>query len=260
MNIDVREFTPQKIEFILENTTPAKANSLRRTLISEVPTLAAEDIKIYENSSIMTDEMLALRIGLTPLKTQIDEFELPENCECGGEGCSACKTTLILGGEGPTTLYSGDLKTEDGVEIPDKKIPLVKLYEGQEVILEAEAKLGKGKDHTKWQPAVACGYKGYPIQKITDECDNCGDCVEICPRNVYKLENNKLQIQNPEACSLCSLCVQECHTDAITVTDDKNKFIFNFETDESLTPTEITTKATEILTKKLQGFKETLNQ
>ncbi|WGI17206.1 DNA-directed RNA polymerase subunit D [Methanonatronarchaeum sp. AMET-Sl] len=260
MNIDVREFSPQKIKFILEDATPAKANSLRRALIAEVPTLAAEDIKIYENSSVMTDEMLALRIGLTPLKTSIDEFVLPEECTCGGEGCSACKTTLILGGEGPTTLYSGDLKTEDGVEIPDKKIPLVKLYEGQEVILEAEATLGKGKEHTKWQPVIACGYKGYPIQKITEECDNCGDCVEICPRNVYEIKNNQLEITDPENCSLCSLCVEECHAEAITVTDDTNKFIFNFETDGSLTPQEITTKSTQIIADKLQEFKETLNE
>ncbi|RZN62971.1 DNA-directed RNA polymerase subunit D [Methanonatronarchaeum sp. AMET6-2] len=260
MNIDVREFSPQKIEFILEETTPAKANSLRRALISEVPTLAAEDIKIYENSSVMTDEMLALRIGLTPLKTKIDEFVLPEECECGGEGCSACRTKLILGGEGPTTLYSGDLKTEDGVEIPDKEIPLVKLYENQEVILEAEAIMGKGEKHTKWQPTVGCGYKGYPIQEITDECDNCGDCVEICPRNVYTLEDNEIKITNPEACSLCSLCVEECHADAITVEDDTNRFIFNFETDGSLTPQEITTTASKTIARKLEEFKETLNQ
>jgi DNA-directed RNA polymerase I and III subunit RPAC1 len=44
------------------------ANSLRRIIISEVPTVAIESVYVYNNTSIMQDEVLASRLGLVPIK------------------------------------------------------------------------------------------------------------------------------------------------------------------------------------------------
>ena len=38
------------------------------------------------------------------------------------------------------------------------KVPIVKLAQGQRIKLEAYARLGRGRDHAKWQPASACTY------------------------------------------------------------------------------------------------------
>ncbi|OKY78915.1 MAG: DNA-directed RNA polymerase subunit D [Candidatus Methanohalarchaeum thermophilum] len=260
MKTEIRETSSQNTEFLLKEANQAKANALRRTLISEVPSLAIEDVKVYENSSVLFDEILALRLGLIPLKTELNEFKLPEECQCNGEGCSACQTTISLGGEGENILYSSDLQTGEGIEVPIKDIPIVKLVEGQEVILEAKAQLGTGKKHSKWQPVVACSYKTYPIQEISEQCNQCGECVETCPRNVYKIEDNELKTPNQEKCMQCEQCVEECPQNAITITDDKTKYIFTFETDQSLTPKQILQQGTKQIKQKLQEFKQKLNQ
>src|SRR3989344_1528823 len=66
-----------KLSFIIKATTPAFANALRRMVSEEVPTMAIEDIEFSKNNSILYDEMVAHRIGLIPLKTDLKGYELP---------------------------------------------------------------------------------------------------------------------------------------------------------------------------------------
>jgi len=54
-------------EFSLIGIDAAIANAFRRILIAEVPTLAIEDVFIFNNTSIIQDEVLAHRLGLIPL-------------------------------------------------------------------------------------------------------------------------------------------------------------------------------------------------
>ncbi|KAF2154646.1 putative DNA-directed RNA polymerase I and III subunit Rpc40 [Myriangium duriaei CBS 260.36] len=53
--------------FSLVGVDASVANAFRRILIAEVPTLAIEDIFLYNNTSIIQDEVLCHRIGLVPL-------------------------------------------------------------------------------------------------------------------------------------------------------------------------------------------------
>ena len=43
------------------------ANALRRILIAEVPALAIEHVYVWNNTSVIVDEVLAHRVGLVPL-------------------------------------------------------------------------------------------------------------------------------------------------------------------------------------------------
>ncbi|MEM4931276.1 MAG: hypothetical protein QXX21_03525, partial [Nitrososphaerota archaeon] len=70
-----------KIEF--EGVPLAVANAIRRLIISEVPTMAVEEVLIIENSSGMTNEVLAHRISLIPFVSNIDHYVPPEECTCG---------------------------------------------------------------------------------------------------------------------------------------------------------------------------------
>jgi len=128
-------------EFIFSLKAPISfSNAIRRIMISEVPTFAIEDVYIYENSSSMDDEILAHRLGLIPIKGKpLLDTEI---------------ITFTLEKEGPCTVYSSDLKSENG-EVAFKNIPIVKLGKGQKIKIECEAVPGIGKVHAKWQPCNA---------------------------------------------------------------------------------------------------------
>lgn len=122
------------------------ASALRRTIISEVPVLAIEDVNILKNNSIVYDEMLALRLGLIPIIADPEEYWNKKKF----------KVAFVLKGEGPATLYSKDLQPMDPSIIPAfPDIPIMKMVEGQEVELEAWASVGTAKEHAKWQAGHA---------------------------------------------------------------------------------------------------------
>ncbi len=265
MNIKVLDKNEVSLRLLIEGTNTAFMNTLRRTVISEVPSMAIDDVVIIENSSALQDEFLAHRIGLVPLKTDLETYNLPEKCECKSEfGCNLCRVSLVLdmAAEDHTiTIYSGDFKSENSAIVPvSEKIPITKLAPEQKVKLEAYARLGKGKNHARWQPVSMCAYKHLPIIKVnTKLCDSCGDCVKVCPKNILSKTGNKIDIKNIENCTLCQDCVDACQKTpkAIEVTWDENSFILNVESAGTLPPEKIVQEALNILSEKLNDL---LNQ
>ena len=241
--------------FTIHGATTAFANALRRSMIGEVPTLAIEDVKIYDNTSVIFDEMLAHRLGLIPLKTDLSTYKPRSECDCGGAGCPACQVTFTLSVEGPKMVTSGDLVSMDEKAVPvQSNIPIIKLWEGQKIVLEATAEVNYGKEHAKWQPTLACGYCEYPVITIAESCDGCGKCIDECPRDVLEIANGKVAVRNVNGeskekdCSMCRICMNACintgnEEPAITIGSDTSKFIFVVESDGSLPVKEIIERA-----------------
>jgi DNA-directed RNA polymerase subunit D len=132
-------------------------NALRRLSISQVPTFAIDDVVILENSSVMHDEAIAHRLGLIPLRTDLQRFVMPHVCDCKSTlGCAKCRVLLVLDSESQDktkVITSADLVSEDEVVKPvNNEIPIVSLAPGQKLKFEAYARLGTGKNHAKWQP------------------------------------------------------------------------------------------------------------
>lgn len=157
VSIDIIESSPSRLRVRLGGVDRAYANAIRRIAISEVPTMAIDDVVILENSSVMFDELVSHRLGLIPLKTDLDRYNLPEDCDCKNAlGCPKCRVLLVLDAEATDrilTVSSGDLISEDPESKPVSDIiPIVKLAPGQKIKLEAYARLGKGSEHAKWQP------------------------------------------------------------------------------------------------------------
>ncbi|MGB2986375.1 MAG: 4Fe-4S dicluster domain-containing protein [Phycisphaerae bacterium] len=48
-----------------------------------------------------------------------------------------------------------------------------------------------------------------------EKCTGCGDCVECCPTESIKLENEKAVVNDD--CIDCGACVDECPNEAISV-------------------------------------------
>jgi DNA-directed RNA polymerase subunit D len=238
-------------------------NALRRVVLAEVPCMAIDEVVIIENSSPLHDEILAHRLGLIPIKSDLDSYNLPEECPCKSEfGCNLCRVSLTMeveASENVMTVYSEDLKPENpDIRPVSDRIPIVKLAPGQKIKLEAYVRLGKGKHHAKWQPVSMCTYKYFPQIKINERrCDSCGECVKICPKRIFvKVEDKKIETQNLIECTLCQDCVKACPLDpsAIEVSWDKEAFIFNIESTGTLAPERIITEALNILDKKVDSF------
>ena len=74
MNIEILSLDDEEIVFDIQGVEPPLVNSLRRILISEIPTMAIETVNIYQNTSVMPDEVLAHRLGLIPILADADDF------------------------------------------------------------------------------------------------------------------------------------------------------------------------------------------
>jgi len=144
------------VEFDVSGIEVKTLNTFRRTVIAGVPSMAIEKVVISANSSILNDELLIHRMGLVPLTTDLKTYTMPAECTCKGEGCGKCTCKLTLDVVGPKTVYSGDMKSlDENVKPVFATIPLVKLLADQKVTMEAEAVLGIGREHIKWQPGMA---------------------------------------------------------------------------------------------------------
>jgi DNA-directed RNA polymerase subunit D len=159
-SVEILERADEKIVIKFKNVPRQYINAIRRTSISEVPTLAIDDVVILENSSVMHDEAIAHRLGLIPLLTNLDRFVMPHECDCKSTlGCSKCRVLLVLDSEAnekTKVVMSGELVSEDELIKPvSKDIPIITLAPGQKLKFEAYARLGIGRDHAKWQPTSA---------------------------------------------------------------------------------------------------------
>lgn len=271
MEIKILELMDMKAKFILSGAKPEIANALRRCLMAEVPKMAIETVEFhlgpirdeegseYESVSPLFDEIIAHRLGLVPIPTDLDIFTYKEKCTCGAEGCPNCTIMYSMNKKGPSEVYSGDLEPLGGPElrVKDELIPIVKLGPGQAILVYASAELGTAKRHAKWQVTSGVGYKYFPKVVINPaKCDMGDACIKACPRGVIGKKDGKTVVVDPEACTLCLACVEACVTRAISVEGDKSKFIFEFETDGSLTAQKTLLKALEILEGKFDEFKE----
>jgi DNA-directed RNA polymerase subunit D len=109
--------------------------------MGQVPVFAIDKITFYENSSSLFDEHLAHRLGQVPLTSEASR--------------AADEITLTLEAEGPSTVYSRELRSTDAkIKAAVDGIPLLKLLEGQNIRLEAKARQGIGRQHAKYQPGL----------------------------------------------------------------------------------------------------------
>ena len=148
MSLEIINENEQKISVKLKGIPVQYANALRRICLNGAPIYAVENVDILENTSVLADEGVAHRIGLIPLKTDLESSK-------DGNETDKIMLTLDSGVSDETrTVLSGDLKSQDPNVIPTSNdIPIVTLAPGQSLKVEAHARLGIGTEHAKWNSA-----------------------------------------------------------------------------------------------------------
>lgn len=237
-----------KISFLVRGTTPYFANTLRRAVIEEVPTMAIEDVEFRKNSSILYDEVVAHRLGLIPLKTNLKSYNLPEECKCKGEGCARCQATLILKTKAAGIICASELKSKDKDIVPIyPNMPITKLIKGQSLELEATAVLGKGKVHSKWSPGHIYYYNEANITVNNDE-KLLNEFKDKYPAKIFdksgKIDRNL--INTPALIDSC-----DGISKLVKVERKEDCFIFVLESWGQLNPKTIIQEAVKQITKQL---------
>ena len=287
--LEIQKLNKDKIKFTLSGVESSIANSLRRAMIAEVPTMAIDLVQIQVNTSSLHDEFIAHRLGLIPLVSEnIDDYEFPRNCKCTGY-CQFCAVQFRLKVKnaegGVLDVTSMDLRkiSQQANEVRpadiDGPILLLKLKKNQEIDITCNARKGIGKEHAKWSPVATCMFKYTPeillntskIDTLMDLRDKI-DFVNSCPTKVFNLNEETIEIVKPDKCMFCDECVRKGEAlitkssisilntldNIVRVNQIKDKFVFKVESSGSLKPESIVMKAFNLLCTKLDDIKEAI--
>ena len=221
-----------ELEIDICGVGPAVSNAYRRIMIAEVPTMAIEHCFIYNNTSVIQDEMLAHRMGMIPIRANPTKFQWRDKKE-GPESTRADLTIVFTlktkcekkpdadpdksgRREDLYTNYrvlSGHLKwkpipgqekifvDKDTLRPVHKDILIAKLSGKQELDLRLHAVKGIGRDHAKFSPVATASYRLMPDiklkEKITGEAaERLAECFS---KGVIELQGpaKKAVVVNP---------------------------------------------------------------
>ena len=271
MDIKILEMEERKCRFILTNASPAKANALRRTLLTDIPKMAIDTVDFhlgpidvdgreFESITPLFDEIIAHRLGMVPVPTRPDgfEFNYKDECSCGGEGCPNCTVMYSLNKHGPCTVLSGDMVPlgSDAFRVCDPNIPIVELADRQSVLIYAHAVKGTARKHVKWQVANGVGYKYMPVITVSGKIADPEEVVAACPKKVFEISGDTVKVKDGKLydCILCETCSEMEQN--IKVESKDTEFVFTFETDGSLTAQQVLDEAVRILSENAKDLGE----
>lgn len=199
--VKVLDVKDDVMTFELSDTDISMANTLRRIMMAEVPTMCIELVEFEDNSSCLLDEFLAHRLGLIPFRSKrpggMSEWNFSHQCDCG-DHCEKCAVKVTLDCDFNTMIrqsgshhaneevaitvtsrdlvcHSNDLEVvhfssaEEEQQSHDKGVVIVKLGPGQRLKFEAIARKGIGKEHAKFNPVATVALKHDPIVRLNEE-------------------------------------------------------------------------------------------
>ncbi|MEW5896070.1 MAG: DNA-directed RNA polymerase subunit D [Nanoarchaeota archaeon] len=244
----------KKMSFLLKGSDEVFANTIRRLIIEEVPTLAIEEIEIKENSSSLYDEMLALRLGLIPIKTDLKSYRLPKNEDEVKEKSAQCTLQLKLKASKKGYVYAGEAESSDPkCTFAFENMPVVKLLARQKIDLVMTAVLGQGKEHSKWTPGLAF-YKKEPIVKV-GKVKDAEKLAQVCTDGVFKIKDSRVELVDEKVYD-SNLLEVYAKTDSGISLEYSDNIIFTLESWGQLSCKEILSECADILIEKTEELEK----
>ncbi|GAA5856173.1 hypothetical protein JCM9279_000925 [Rhodotorula babjevae] len=289
LRVQLNWLSPTALEFDLVGVDASVANAIRRVVIAEVPTVAIENVYIWNNTSIVQDEVLAQRLGLIPLaidprkvdaKKAADEpptdlntvvFSLVARCtrrpdvkkgetdpEKIWNGTQVLSSALEFSSRGGQDKLFGAHEPKPAVD----DILIAKMRGNQEIVAELHCNKGIGKDHAKWSPVATASYRLLPtIQLLSDIPRDLHPKFQACfPVGVIDIAGDDLVVANPRRDTVSREVLRHPEfEDKVKLGRVRDHFIFNLESAGQYAPQELVPEALHVLLDKLREVRRALS-
>jgi len=262
------------IQFQLTPTDVAYVNTLRRAILTEVETVAfrsniledgtTSDIKITKNSTPMSNEMLAHRIGLLPIHVQNPLEWTPES--------HTFSLSVSNDSSDPRDIVAADIRItknrgpdEEPLPIPSteffhldshsKETALIAVLKGrvgtqepETLKFEARATIGTGRENAQFIPVSQCSYK-YTLDNDPERVKEYFEkwLLTYKKLNVAELEANPTKKQELER-EFKTMEIARCYR--VNDRNEPNSFDFTVESVGVLNPVYIVARALQVLQEK----------
>ncbi|XP_074166931.1 DNA-directed RNA polymerases I and III subunit RPAC1 [Sminthopsis crassicaudata] len=291
--VDVVHMDESSLEFDMVGIDAAIANAFRRILLAEVPTMAVEKVFVYNNTSIVQDEILAHRLGLIPIRadprlfeyrnqgdedgTEIDtlQFQLKVKCTHNPQAAkdSSDPNELYLNHKVYTKHMmwiplgnQADVFPEGTIRPVHDNILIAQLRPGQELDLLMHCVKGIGKDHSKFSPVATASYRLLPditlLQPVEGEAaEELSRCFSPGVIQVQDIKGKKVAtVANPRLDTFSrEIFRHENLKKLVRLARVRDHYIFSVESTGVLPPEVLVSEAIKVLMGKCRRFLDELD-
>nr|XP_008513997.1 PREDICTED: DNA-directed RNA polymerases I and III subunit RPAC1 isoform X2 [Equus przewalskii] len=239
--VDVVHMDENSLEFDMAGIDAAIANAFRRILLAEVPTMAVEKVLVYNNTSIVQDEILAHRLGLIPIHADPRLFEYRNQGDEEGTEIDTLQFRLQV------------RCTRNPHAAKDSSDPS-ELYVNH-----------KGKDHAKFSPVATASYRLLPDITLLEPVE--GDAAEELSRcfspgviEVQEVQGKKVaRVANPRLDTFSrEVFRHEKLKKVVRLARVRDHYIFSVESTGVLPPDVLVSEAIKVLMGKCRRFLDEL--
>lgn len=257
------EESPEILSYRINHIDPSILNAVRRTIISDVPTVAIHWVFIRENETVMADEILAHRLGLVPVICNPSVIAPVEKSESFDPTVDLTEKNsvfmdLVITNTSNEILpvYSDSITLHTKLDVQVKKNVLItRLAPKKRIECKMFAILGTGRDHSKWMPTSACYYRC--IRKLTLKDPARAEELKKYFREGFTLTKDGPKIDEDRL--LVNMDILKAHPDAVDIHTENDSFFFEIET-ISEAPRNILKRGFAVLYSKLEEIEAAANR
>lgn len=274
---DLVELSSNRVKFVIENVDLSIVNSVRRIILSEIPTAAFyfdpydvenNAIKIHKNNGVLHNEFIAHRISLVPLwfdENEIANFDAKKymfslkvkNQTPSDRLVTTDDFTIVNENKEPypdsfvKKILPSNSITKNHILITKLKPNLYDLSNGEELDLECMPSIDIAKTHARWSAVSQACY----FNNIDDDLAN--EAFEQKLEEVKKQKGSVSQTEISDMRSRFDSLEAQRHFKRNKY-DEPSEFTFLIESECRLRPSYLFFKALSILASKLSALADKL--